>query len=75
MPTCIRHNSKTGRFERKVFCESCQMLSINGLPCHETGCRDAWRDETRECFQRGCDFKPEGRWQQDCEGCLNPPTD
>ena len=22
-------------------CDSCQMLSINGMPCHETGCRNA----------------------------------
>lgn len=34
-----------GRFQMK--CNQCQMLSINGIACHETGCpnfRKVWRD-------------------------------
>ena len=29
----------------KVHCDQCEMLSINGVPCHETGCpneRKTW---------------------------------
>lgn len=39
-------------------CQSCEMLAINGIPCHETGCPDAWKDETRECKWCGQEFKP-----------------
>lgn len=44
-------------------CDQCQMLSINGHPCHETGCPNAsarWDkgSETwikqRDCFDCGC---------------------
>lgn len=24
--------------ERRIFCDRCVMLMINGVPCHETGC-------------------------------------
>jgi hypothetical protein len=49
-----------------VKCDSCQMLSINGIPCHETGCpnsRKTW-DENRqewvryvECRECGCEVE------------------
>ena len=32
-------------------CDQCQMLSINGIPCHETGCpnsRKTWIEERGE---------------------------
>jgi len=32
-------------------CNQCQMLSINGVPCHETGCpnsRKTWVEERGE---------------------------
>jgi hypothetical protein len=54
------------------MCQSCATLTINGLPCHETGCPDAWRDQTRECFECGCDFEPESRHERLCPGCANP---
>jgi hypothetical protein len=47
------------------------MLSINGVACHEIGCPDAWKDETRECFECGCDFEPEQRYQQVCDCVLD----
>lgn len=34
-----------------MHCDQCQMLSINGLPCHETGCpnsRKTWIAERGE---------------------------
>lgn len=41
-------------------CDSCEMLSINGLPCHEMGCPNRtakWRDgewiKQRTCFTCG----------------------
>ena len=37
------------------------MLSINGHPCHETGCPDAWIGRPARCFECGCDFVPETR--------------
>lgn len=44
-----------------MHCDQCEMLSINGVPCHETGCpnsRSRWDGERwikqRECFECGC---------------------
>ena len=46
-----------------ITCPSCELLSINGVPCHETGCEHThsrWDAETdawvkrRKCFQCGC---------------------
>lgn len=51
-------------------CNSCQLLWINGIKCHEHGCPDAWRDEWRECAWCGCRFQPEHKrdtlCSQDC---------
>ena len=47
----------------QMSCDQCQMLSINGVPCHETGCPnthsryDADSSEwikQRKCFDCGC---------------------
>lgn len=48
-------------------CHSCEVLYINGVRCHETGCPDAWRDAKRECKWCGTPFTPEER-HQDCCG-------
>lgn len=59
-----------GRFYTKVHCNSCQSVCINGIPCHETGCPDAWRDKAIPCFECGLDFYPEERYQKVCPDCL-----
>ena len=48
------------------MCDQCEELTINGVRCHETGCPVAWRDQSRECKECGCDFTPEIRHQQFC---------
>jgi hypothetical protein len=53
-------------------CNGCNPARINGVLCHETGCPDAWRDRARDCFQCGCDFLPESRFQSVCSDCANP---
>ena len=49
-----------------MHCNQCQMLSINGVACHETGCpnsRKTWVPEREEwvryiqCFDCGCDVE------------------
>jgi hypothetical protein len=52
---------------RPVTCESCELLVINNIICHETGCPDAWKDETRICTWCGRHFKPEDRNQEFCD--------
>lgn len=47
-------------------CNGCSPAMIQGVLCHETGCPDAWRDTPRECFECGCDFLPESRFQTIC---------
>jgi hypothetical protein len=51
---------------RTVTCDSCAVLVINNVICHETGCPDAWKDETRECKWCGRRFKPEYSQQEFC---------
>ena len=51
---------------RAVTCDSCEVLVINNVICHETGCPDAWKDETRECKWCERRFRPEERNQEFC---------
>jgi len=48
------------------MCKSCEILIIQGVICHEKGCPDAWKDETRECKWCGQIFKPEKANQDFC---------
>ena len=53
-------------------CEQCEVMTIQGMRCHETGCPDAWQDETRICSWCGADFQPDNRWEAfDDESCYN----
>lgn len=67
MAHTVTRNRDTGQYERRCSCESCQMLSINGLPCHEIGCPEAWRDGAVECEWCGQEFEPEQRGQRFCD--------
>lgn len=49
----------------RVSCNQCQMLSINGVACHETGCpnsRKTWDSESQswkrlvECSNCGAEY-------------------
>ncbi len=48
-------------------CKQCQMVAINGVPCHETGCPLAYRDDVRECLECGMEFIPQDRHQRCCD--------
>lgn len=50
-------------------CSSCEILYINNIRTHETGCPEAWKDYDIPCFECGCDFRPTERFQKVCEGC------
>lgn len=53
-------------------CNSCEMLAINNVPCHEQGCPEAWKTSTVECKWCGFEFTPEERGQVYCEdSCAN----
>lgn len=51
----------------RVRCDSCAVLVINNVICHEFGCPDKWRDEQRECNWCGAEFTPEDSDQSFCE--------
>ena len=52
------------------MCDSCEVLFINGVKCHETGCPNAHKDQVLECPECGQDFVPENRNQKFCsEDC------
>lgn len=58
-------------------CDQCEMVSINGVPCHETGCPNtrarydedtgAWVQQA-ECPECGCliDCDSRGRFECTC---------
>lgn len=48
-------------------CSQCQVMMIQGVRCHETGCPLAHRDESRECDWCGSKFTPENKNQQCCD--------
>ena len=52
-----------------MHCNSCEVVMINGLRCHETGCTEAWRDKTYICKECGQDYKPTGKHDNYCESC------
>ena len=52
-------------------CNSCEMLTINGIACHEQGCPESWKDEVRECFECGYHFKPSEKFQNVCDSCIS----
>lgn len=57
------------------MCRSCEVLCINGLNCHETGCPDAWRDAASECKECGAVFTPTFHGQQCCDAsCFSAYT-
>lgn len=66
--------------EERVHCDQCQMLSINGVACHETGCpnsRKVWTDgewqtvyECRECGTKHTDEQDYARCCEPCEDDL-----
>ena len=62
--------AKHAAFGFKSFwlqCESCQMTAIQGIACHEHGCPQAWRDETKGCKWCGTKFQPTQRGQEFCQ--------
>lgn len=48
-------------------CNSCQLMRIQGVLCHETGCPDAWEDELRKCKWCDREFSPESKNQLCCD--------
>lgn len=50
-------------------CDSCEMLTVNGVPTHEHGCPKAWMNRKKKCFECGFDFVPENRFDSVCQDC------
>jgi hypothetical protein len=59
-------------------CDSCEMVSINGVPCHETGCENAGKRwdaseadwiAVRECAECGNQVDAEQHCCCDCGDC------
>ena len=44
-----------------MHCGQCEMLAINGVACHETGCPEAWRGQIRQCKECGLAFRATAR--------------
>lgn len=61
--------------KKRISCPSCQLMRIQGVICHETGCPDSYLYITRECKWCGTNFSPEHRkhfyCDDDCERAYN----
>lgn len=50
--------------EQEFGCDQCEVLTINGISCHEIGCLNSWRNPATQkgflvaCAECGCDFEP-----------------
>ena len=59
-----------------IGCDQCDVLSINGVACHETGCPNGWCNPVTgkgyaiECCKCGCDFVPDDKRQGTCDDCV-----
>ncbi len=53
-------------------CDGCNIVMVNDILCHETGCPDEWRDLEIECSECRFEFQPEDRDQTICDGCQHP---
>ena len=49
------------------MCDSCEVLYINGVKCHEHGCPEAWKDYNREYKWCGSEFSPDTVNQVFCD--------
>lgn len=49
-----------------MHCDSCELLRVNGVVCHETGCPQSHIGTLRECKWCGQEFGPEDRHQRFC---------
>lgn len=47
------------------MCNSCEVLNINGVNCHETGCPEAWK-VLHLCEWCGQEYIPESKQQKTC---------
>lgn len=56
---------------KSIHCDQCNVVTINGVLCHETGCPNAWKSERRSCAECGTDFFPFTRFQTVCNTCLD----
>ena len=68
----LEHQAELSACEDRIERKSCEVVRINGVLCHESGCTDSWQDEVRECKWCGSEFKPEDKFHDFCcDDCLN----
>lgn len=51
--------------KQRVWCHHCEMLSINGVPCHESGCRNehkVWDPKALPFYQSHRPDREYGEW-------------
>ena len=52
------------------MCDSCEVLNINGVNTHETGCPKSWKDTEISCHECGYEFLPEEQFDHICRDCI-----
>ena len=58
-------------------CPDCEVMVIQGVRCHESGCPSAWKDAVRECVWCDQEFQPLFKQQifcsEDCDSESKEP--
>lgn len=62
----VRQMKRKAQEPKRLHCDSCVMITINGIKCHETGCPKMYLDEKRECQWCGTEYTPKTRFQTTC---------
>lgn len=52
---------------KTITCDSCDVLIVNNVICHESGCSNSWCDSKRECNWCGQTFNPLSEDQTCCD--------
>ena len=51
---------------KRLTCDSCQILAINGVACHEQGCPNGHKNKTADCKECGRTFRLKHNGQTLC---------
>lgn len=50
-------------------CHNCETLAINSILTHEEGCPYYWQTQPIKCFDCGCEFHREAKYDKICPDC------
>jgi len=59
----------------ELGCDGCDVVVLQGVLCHESGCPEAWKDRQKRCGICGGEFYGDSKCQAVCEDCRREVTE